>query len=275
TDATVQSGRVLIMVNTRRKAREIYEQISKFREDVIYLSAGITKKQRREIVQAINSDEPVLAVSTQVLEAGVDISFDKIFREMAPLDNIVQTMGRLNREGKSLVTPTLTVFEIDEDAAPYDPLEMKLSKQILPRISDSKALYMVLPDYYRELAKAHATNKIRLSELETKMRKLCFDDVWDFVKRKALPADVGDTVFIPRENEWEKVKDTFLFGKFAYQRVAEYAAELPKSFIELNRKHGLQSMFDADLMQREILLPKKEHLADIYDVKVGLDKWTM
>lgn len=71
------------------------------------------------------------------------------------------------------------------------------------------------------------------------------------------------------------IEECFLRGKVAYRRFAEFAAELPKPFVELNRKHGLQQMFDADLMQKEVLLPKKECLADIYDPCVGLDKWAL
>lgn len=270
-DIDGEAGRVLIMVNTRRKAHDIYHQISKFREGVIYyLSSGITKRQRRKIIREINK-EPLLVVSTQVLEAGVDISFDRIYREVAPLDNIVQTMGRLNREGYSKIKPLLTIFQLDEDVAPYDDLEMKLSKKILPHVSDSKELYRALQSYYSELAKAHATNKKLSEELRIKMCKLWFDEVWDFVKKKVLPADIGDTVFVPCAEKWEDVKNAFLNGKI--NRFAEFAAELPKTFVELDKQHNLRRMFDADLLEKNVLLPKKEHLSDIYDSEIGLDKW--
>ena len=61
------------------------------------------------IQKRLREKEPATVVSTQVLEAGVDVSFSRMYREMAPLDNIVQAMGRLNREGERS-EPVLTVF---------------------------------------------------------------------------------------------------------------------------------------------------------------------
>jgi CRISPR-associated endonuclease/helicase Cas3 len=115
--------RILIMANTRKKTANIFNRIkcqqkeenveedsknSNEQKVLYYMSTGIRKKDRIRIIdqltQSKNQQEKqenrkgVIVVSTQVIEAGVDISFSHIYREAAPLDSIVQVMGRLNRE---------------------------------------------------------------------------------------------------------------------------------------------------------------------------------
>ena len=87
------------MANTRRKASNIFHEFDKS-HNLMYLSSGIRKKDKIKILSRIKqkelSKEEFILVSTQVVEAGVDISFSHIFREKAPLDSIIQVMGRLN-----------------------------------------------------------------------------------------------------------------------------------------------------------------------------------
>ena len=116
-------GHTLFMFNTRRKALGFFEKIVVLKPDAVYLSTGTRKCDRRNIIQKrLREKEPATVVSTQVLEAGVDVSFSRMYREMAPLDNIVQAMGRLNREGERS-EPVLAVFLVDDgDYLPYSSL---------------------------------------------------------------------------------------------------------------------------------------------------------
>ena len=130
-------GHTLFMFNTRRKARSFFEKLSLLKPDAVYLSTGIRKCDRGEIIQKrLREKEPATVVSTQVLEAGVDVSFSRMYREMAPLDNIVQAMGRLNREGERS-EPVLTVFLDDDDHLPYSQLEVEESKTLIPKLHSS------------------------------------------------------------------------------------------------------------------------------------------
>ena len=108
------------------------------------------------------------------------------------------------------------------------------------------------------------------------MRNLNFDDVWDFIKRHALPAELGDSVLVPNLQEWDVVKRQFLSldsgkdkGKL-YKRYAEFMAQLPGS---LEKIDGLEALLDEELLDKGVFMPKKEQLNMVYDSKVGLDKW--
>jgi len=269
-------ARTLFLFNTRRKALNFFEQISALKSEVYYLSSGIKKCDRRDIIQKkLQGKEPVTVVSTQVLEAGVDVSFSRMYRELAPLDNIVQAMGRLSREGECS-DPVLTVFRVDDDYKPYSELEVGESKMLIPELKLSKDLYTALPDYYKKISAENLRNKNLAKELADKMQRLSFDEVWDFVKKHALPAQLGDPIFVPKPAEYEEIRQQFLSSNLLkkrgklYAQYAESVAQLPRA---LEKIDGLQALLDEELLDMNILLPKKDVLDDVYDPKVGLDKW--
>ncbi len=100
---------VLAIVNLRRHAVELYTKLlKKVKTDehpgVFHLSSAMCAEHRsavlREIYRALDNEWPCRVVSTQVVEAGVDIDFPVVYRALAPLDAIIQAAGRCNREGK-------------------------------------------------------------------------------------------------------------------------------------------------------------------------------
>lgn len=85
------------------KAVEAYMKEKKLENPLYYLSTNIVPCHRLKIIEKIKEDlqhpkkYPIL-VSTQVVEAGVDLDFDMGFRDLAPIDSIVQVAGRINRQ---------------------------------------------------------------------------------------------------------------------------------------------------------------------------------
>lgn len=98
-----EHGQVLCVVNTRKHAREIFERIRKT-GDAYHLSALMCPAHRTKIFDEIRgrlkAGKPCRVVSTQLIEAGVDIDFPAVYRAMAGIDSIAQAAGRCNREGK-------------------------------------------------------------------------------------------------------------------------------------------------------------------------------
>lgn len=93
----------LIILNTVKSTREIYDYVNKYfkgKRKVIYLSTEIIPQRRLEIIKEIKeSNEKYVLVSTQLIEAGVDLDFDIVYRDIAPMDCINQSAGRANRNG--------------------------------------------------------------------------------------------------------------------------------------------------------------------------------
>ncbi|MBZ4219620.1 MAG: CRISPR-associated helicase Cas3' [Chlorobium sp.] len=91
----------LCIVNTRNNCRELHGLMP---EGTVHLSALMCPEHRSEVIAGIKSklkeNVPVHVISTQLLEAGVDIDFPVVFRAFTGLDSIAQAAGRCNREGK-------------------------------------------------------------------------------------------------------------------------------------------------------------------------------
>lgn len=92
----------LCVVGTRRRARELYELLPE--EGRYHLSTLMTPRDRErtldEIRARLRAGETCRVVSTSLIEAGVDVDFPTVWREIAGLDSILQAAGRCNREGK-------------------------------------------------------------------------------------------------------------------------------------------------------------------------------
>ena len=92
---------VLCIVNTRKEARELYLRMP---EGTLHLSRMMCSVHIMEVIklikQKLKDNKPVRVISTQLVEAGVDIDFPVVYRAFAGLDSIIQAAGRCNREGK-------------------------------------------------------------------------------------------------------------------------------------------------------------------------------
>lgn len=90
----------LVVLNTVKSAKEIYEKLNCYKRNKLFLSTEVIPKERIEIIRKIKaSKEKFILVSTQLIEAGVDIDFDIVYRDFSTIDSINQTAGRANRNG--------------------------------------------------------------------------------------------------------------------------------------------------------------------------------
>lgn len=106
------SGNCLVVVNTKKWARQLYKQCfqnlaAAGQQDAVkifHLSTSLCPAHRRlildQVIECLYREEPVLCISTQLIEAGVDIDFNTVIRFLAGLDSIAQAAGRCNRNGR-------------------------------------------------------------------------------------------------------------------------------------------------------------------------------
>ena len=104
-DEVKQSGSCLVIVNTKKSAQALYRLCQETLEvHHFHLSTNMCPAHRREMLdkmrKLLEEESPVLCVSTQLIEAGVDVDFGTVIRYRAGLDSIAQAAGRCNRNGK-------------------------------------------------------------------------------------------------------------------------------------------------------------------------------
>ena len=98
-----EKGSVLVVVNTKKSARALYQTISQRNiADIYHLSTDMCPAHRLDVLNTVRGKldkTPVICVSTQLIEAGVDIDFGSVIRYLAGMDSIIQSAGRCNRHG--------------------------------------------------------------------------------------------------------------------------------------------------------------------------------
>lgn len=115
-DLIRQHEQVLCIVNTKKHARDIFK-ILPHEENNFHLSTNMYPAHRKMVIKKIREllqqGKPCKVISTQLIEAGVDIDFPVVYRSITGIDSMVQAAGRCNREGK-LSTGNVYVFEPEE-----------------------------------------------------------------------------------------------------------------------------------------------------------------
>lgn len=158
------SGRILsfkqtlCIVNTRKHARRIYELI-KDREGCFHLSALMCPQHRSEVLQRIR--EALLkksvcrVVSTQLVEAGVDIDFPVVFRSSAGIDSLAQAAGRCNREGLIDEGGRFYVFQPEQGLPPGYFRRTAETAEIVMRHHDDPLSISAVEEYFETLYWRH------------------------------------------------------------------------------------------------------------------------
>lgn len=137
--------RVLITLNTRKSARLIRDRLAEnwpagFSDiPLLFLSADVTPLDRLAAIDIIKKGRPCIVVSTQCIEAGVDIDMEIVIRDFAPLDSIIQIAGRCNRNGMMTQMGIVEVMDLVNVKGKryadmiYDDVHLQVTRQLIEK----------------------------------------------------------------------------------------------------------------------------------------------
>lgn len=154
---------VLVIVNTKKSAITLYEVLKQqTRVKIYHLSTFMCPVHRKKILNEIRDglckgSAPFICVSTQLIEAGVDVDFGAVIRYLAGLDSIIQAAGRCNRHGKRAISPVIVLNPINENLEnlPEIYIAQQKMKRILAELPEadlcsSSAIHMYYKYYYAD-----------------------------------------------------------------------------------------------------------------------------
>lgn len=152
----------MIVCNTIKQSLEIYRELSHLHRDVYYLSTNILPVHRRgrikKIEERLRNEDNIILVTTQVVEAGVDLDFDIVIRDIGPIDSIIQCAGRCNRNNKNIIGDVYIYSIVDETGKNfgnyvYGNSLINISKEILQNKGKilEKEYYRVINDYFAKV----------------------------------------------------------------------------------------------------------------------------
>ncbi|MDR1263951.1 MAG: CRISPR-associated helicase Cas3' [Oscillospiraceae bacterium] len=208
-----QHPQALCIVSVRKRARELY-QLLKDQPNAYHLSARMCAEHRTAVLEKIRAHlrakEPCLVISTQLIEAGVDVDFAVVYRELGGIDAIAQAAGRCNREGR---------MEQPGEVFAYRPAE-KLPKGFIRQsaaIADSVLKQFDDPlslDAVRSYSeKRFMVRGLDMLDNEKILKTLNSNEVtrnlnipfdWVAGKYQLIKEDGGETIFVPYGDEGVK-----------------------------------------------------------------------
>lgn len=167
----IENGSLLVVVNTKASAASLYELIKVRNEEylgsekaeIVHLSTNMCPQHRREkichIRKMLKERKRIICVTTQLIEAGVDISFGCVVRSLAGMDNAAQAAGRCNRNGEAnRICPVYIINIREEKLGSLNELKsaQAISRLIIDndRFSDLLATD-TMSEYFNKLYERH------------------------------------------------------------------------------------------------------------------------
>ncbi len=261
----------LIVANTISSARALYQafrerDVEGFGVHPVYLSTHVTPRDRLRRIQKIRTGaEPWLVVSTQLVEAGVDISMDEVYRDLAPLDAIIQAAGRCNRGGEHGQGRVEVVRLVNEQGRAfgsfvYDPILIEVSSRLLEGHQEiAEGAFLALGEqYFQRMWSATASAEEYLEALN----QLDFDTLGNV--RLIKHAGPTQTYFVLAEDDPEAER---LWERYEEIRSA---GEGRSAFLEIKRAFS-ERLIDVRMrvpLAQEVL-PLYPEGPEYYDREVG------
>lgn len=243
-----QKDSVLIVCNTKKKAMALFECLKNRSEiPVLHLSTNMCQIHRMEVInkvrQMLRNGDKLILCSTQLIEAGVDIDFPVVFRELAPLESIIQSAGRCNREGL-LKEGWVYLFQFEDQSQPTRQYEtFSQYAQLHYKGNESR---LTGADFYSEYYKKIISLYVEKDSITSKRKKMMFQDVAGLYH---IINSNTTSLFISGYDDESKrlyteIKDKEYLSRKDYQRIAQYSVQvLNKS--EKKPSNGIEIWFGA------------------------------
>lgn len=306
-EKVLENKQALIIVNTKRKAKQLFKKLEEAKLDYIYhLSTFMCPEHRHEIIEKVKKrlkkKLPCIVVSTSLIEAGVNLDFPVVYREMAGLDSIIQAAGRCNREGKLPDKGKVYVYEMQEEREGrygsnpyYNYLNIcrELTKMTFKTFKDLQSNEAVA-FYFKELYKDDSSDELEKLDKSEILKDLNRDNgsknhifEYDFrkiSKKFKMIDDLGEcSVIVDYKGQATELINTMRFGGYSIstaRQLQKYTVNvMPRCFNDLVRSGKVLEVGDSEYQEADASRSKGHRTIGIlkessengdYSSKIGL-----
>jgi CRISPR-associated endonuclease/helicase Cas3 len=203
-------------------------------DDLFHLSTLMCPHHRKKVIakvrQRLAEGLPVRLISTQVVEAGVDMDFPLVMRVVGPLDRVVQVAGRCNREGLLDGPGRCIVFELADSKAPRGAYwtGIELTRTIIGEEPDRLDQPDVVAKYFRQLYNYAGADQGKGAEIQKMRGRLHFRSVAEeFRLISETTLTVVATQYEPGNTQEILKQSAFLPSRVVLRKLAPYSVAVP------------------------------------------------
>ena len=231
----------LCVVNTRKRAQILYSRLQG--EGVYHLSTCMypihRKRMLDEVRERLENNKRCILISTSLVEAGVDLDFRSVYRQLTGVDSIVQAAGRCNREGKNAAEESfVSIFQFEErDYVPGQQNQLDAAEELIKKDADFFALESI-NEYFQNLyyLKGNSLDEKKILE-QFENRNYNFAKVG---KEFQLIENNTMTVFVHGDSDADKIMQQIKergFTKAGMRKAGQYCVNV--------YEEQLKSLYDA------------------------------
>lgn len=251
TERLMREEQALCIVNTKKRAQKLYQELKG--EGVFHLSTSMYPKHRKrtldKIRERLKTRKKCILISTSLVEAGVDLDFQAVYRQLAGVDSMIQAAGRCNREGKRNAKDSIVIlFQFEEkEYVPGQRIQIDVSKMLFSQGEDISSLDGI-KKYFEVLYhfKGESRDKKKILD-EFKNKHYNFAKVG---KEFKLIEENTKTVFIRAEEEAAELLRQIQYQgytKTLMRKAGQYCVQLYENEFEKLRGKGWYSRFQVIL----------------------------
>lgn len=273
----VKGASALLVLNTVRASKKAYKRVAERLGDeavrvgcasndeianpskvvLTYLSTSIIPKERRRRVELLKKllekRRSVILVSTQVVEAGVDLDFDAVFRDLGPLDSVVQVAGRCNRnwrapEGRVYVLRVADENEREDSKKIYGKILPEITMKLMAcrKHVREQELVELMKTYYEEASyRMNVENDPGCAGLLEKIKALDFKELARF---SLIEEEPKVPVYVECDDEARRLLKEF-------ETIVK----------DLEKETSLEKVFELKAKLRELRAKMEDYIVEVYE----------
>ena len=260
----------LCIVNTKKCAQELYRKLKV--EGVYHLSTSMYQKHRKRILaqirERLKQKKKCILISTSLVEAGVDLDFCHVYRQIAGVDSIIQAAGRCNREGQEKAEDSIVfVFDVtDSKIAPSQRLPVDIAKAILQETDDISDLDSIT-EYFKRLYRFREQSLDKKNIMgKFQEHKYNFETA---AKKFRLIEEDTRTILVPVEQEAEELLAELKhqgFSKERMRKASQYCIQVYDNLFKILWDAGMIQEISSDATEFYELVKLDQYTEDM-----GLD----